>query len=232
MIIAGIAVEVQRKNIKHLHLYVKPPSSRAQRTEVTVAVSAPLFTSTKTIERFVQEKLPWIHKQIARVESQAQHERLEYVTGETLFVWGKPYQLLVTEGKRSALEIIGGTVVFTIRAKSTVEQKERLVREWYRGLLKAEAARLFSFWEEATGLRATSWQTKYMTSRWGTCNTKTGKVWLNVQLATKAPACLEYVTLHELVHLVERGHGVRFKALMDQYLPEWRKTRALLNGRI
>jgi predicted metal-dependent hydrolase len=123
-----------------------------------------------------------------------------------------------------------GTALLTTRSGSTSEQREKFVREWYREVLKAEIARLLPLWEERTGLKATGWQTKCMKTRWGSCNTKTGKIWLSVQLAQKAPACLEYVIVHELVHLAEKGHGKRFKSLMDRYLPLWREIRATMNN--
>jgi predicted metal-dependent hydrolase len=97
-------------------------------------------------------------------------------------------------------------------------------------LLKAEVERLLPKWEKITGLRATSWQTKYMTTHWGTCNTKTGKIWFNIQLAKKTPECLEYVILHELVHLVEKNHNERFINMMDNYMPMWREVKTTLNG--
>lgn len=96
--------------------------------------------------------------------------------------------------------------------------------------MKAEITKVLPKWEKITGLKAINWQTKYMTTRWGTCSTKTGKIWLNVQLAKKTPECLEYIILHELVHLIERHHNDRFVALMDEYMPMWKEVRATLNG--
>lgn len=124
----------------------------------------------------------------------------------------------------------GDKAVLTVRKESTAEQRESFIREWYRELLKSEVARLLPKWEKITSLKATSWQTKYMTTRWGTCNTKTGKIWVNLQLAKKTPECLEYIILHELVHLVEKKHNERFVLLMDRYMPMWREINVTLNG--
>lgn len=225
LIVSGIPVEVCKKRIKNMHLYVKPPDGR-------VVVSAPLCMSNKTIERFVKSKLAWIEKQRTKIQGRHYQVGREYKTGERLSVWGRPYLLQVEPGSRYTLELSEDTATarLTAREDSTVAQRERFVREWYREQLKTEIARLLPVWEKRMGLKASSWQTKYMTSRWGTCNTKVGRLWFNVQLAQKAPECLEYVVVHELAHLAEKGHGERFKAIMDTYLPTWRAIRATMNA--
>ena len=221
--ISGIPIEVCKKDIKNMHLYVKPPNGN-------VVVSAPLTMSDAAIERFVRTKASWIKKQVAKFDNQPRQSEREYVSGETLFVWGKRHYLQTEYGNKNSLVLSGDRAVLTVRKESTAEHRENFVREWYRELLKAEIARLLPKWEKATGLKATGWQTKYMTTRWGTCNTKTGKIWLNLQLAKKTPECLEYVILHELVHLVEKTHNERFVSLMDTYMPMWREVKTTLNG--
>jgi predicted metal-dependent hydrolase len=221
--ISGIPIEVCKKDIKNMHLYVKPPKGN-------VVVSAPLTMSDEAIERFVRTKASWIKKQVAKFDNQPRQSEREYVSGETLFVWGKRHYIQTEYGNKNSLVLSGDRAVLTVRKESTAEHRENFVREWYRELLKAEIARLLPKWEKATGLKATGWQTKYMTTRWGTCNTKTGKIWLNLQLAKKTPECLEYVILHELVHLVEKTHNERFVSLMDKYMPMWREVKTTLNG--
>lgn len=221
--ISGIPVEVYKKNIKNMHLYVKPPHG-------TVSVSAPLTMSDEAIERFVRTKVSWIKKQVAKFENQPRQTAREYVSGETLYVWGKQYYLQTEYGNKNSLVLAGDKAVLTVRKESTVEQRENFVREWYRTLLKEEINKKLPKWESKTGLKASGWQTKYMITRWGTCNTKTGKIWLNLQLAKKTPECLEYVILHELLHLVERKHNDRFISLMDKYMPMWREVKVTLNG--
>lgn len=220
--ISGIPIEIHKKKIKNIHLYVKPPNG-------SVTVSAPLRMSDEAIERFVRNKINWIKKHIAKFENQPRQTKREYVSGETLYVWGKQYYLQTEYGNRNMLALSGDRAVLTVRKESTIAQREKFVREWYRELLKAEIARLLPKWERITGLKASGWQTKYMTTRWGTCNTRTGKIWLNLQLAKKTPECLEYVILHELVHLVEKRHNERFASLMDKYMPMWREVKAALN---
>jgi predicted metal-dependent hydrolase len=206
-----------------MHLYVKPPDGH-------VTVSAPLSMSDVAIERFVRTKTTWIKKQIAKFDNQLRQSEREYISGETLYVWGKQYYFQTEYGNKNLLVLSGDKAVLTVRKESDVKQRERFVREWYRKLLKTEITRLLPKWEKTTGLKASGWQTKYMTTRWGTCNTKTGKIWLNLQLAKKTSECLEYVILHELIHLVEKKHDEKFVALMDKYMPMWREIKATLNG--
>jgi predicted metal-dependent hydrolase len=223
LIVAGIPIEVCKKNIKNMHLYVKPPDGH-------VTVSAPLAMSDVAIERFVRTRTSWIKKQVAKFDNQPRQSEREYVSGETLYVWGKQYYLQTEYGGKNALVLSGEKAILTVRKESTPEQRDNFVREWYRELLKAEIARLLPKWEKATGLKVSGWQTKYMTTRWGTCNTATRKIWLNLQLAKKTPECLEYIILHELVHLIEKKHDERFVTLMDRYMPMWREVKATLNG--
>lgn len=221
--ISGIPIEVCKKDIKNMHLYVKPPNGN-------VTVSAPLSMSDEAIERFVRTKASWIKKQVAKFDNQPRQSEREYVSGETLYVWGKQYYIQTKYGNKNSIVLSGDKAVLTVRKESTAEQRESFVREWSRESLKAEIGRLLTKWEKITGLKATGWQTKYMTTRWGTCNIKTGKIWLNLQLAKKTPECLEYVILHELVHLVEKSHNERFIMLMDKHMPMWREIKTTLNG--
>ena len=222
--IADISVEIVKKKIKNMHLSVLPPDGK-------VRVSAPLSMSDDAIAMFVRTKLGWIRKQQAKFEAQPRQSEREYVSGETLYVWGRQYFLQVEHSyKGNALVLDGNKAILTVRKESTAKQREAFVNEWYRSLLKAEVEKYLPKWEKITGLYCSSWQSKYMTTRWGTCNTNTRKIWLNLQLAKKPVECLEYVILHELVHLVEKGHGERFVALMDKFMSNWREVRKCLNS--
>ena len=223
MEISGIKIEVQKKNIKNLHLVVAPPEGR-------VRVSAPMYLSDESIAMFVRTKLGWIKKQQEKFKKQPRQTEREYVSGETLYVWGQQYFLRVDYSyKGNSLVLEGNEAILTVRKESTASQREAFVNEWYRALLKEKIETYLPRWEKITGLHCDSWQTKYMTTRWGTCNTNTGKIWLNLQLAKKPIECLEYVILHELTHLKVRNHSKEFVALMDQYMPYWREIKKLLN---
>ena len=179
---------------------------------------------------FVRTKLGWIKKQQEKFEKQPRQSEREYVSGETLYVLGQQYFLCVEYSyKGNSLVLSGNEAILTVRKESTASQRESFVNEWYRALLKEKIEMYLPKWENITGLHCDSWQTKYMTTRWGTCNTNTRKIWLNLQLAKKPIECLEYVILHELAHLKVRNHSKDFVAIMDQYMPYWRETKKLLN---
>ena len=221
--ISGIKIEIQKKNIKNLHLVVAPPDGK-------VRVSAPMHLSDESITMFVRTKISWIKKQQEKYKNQPRQSEREYVSGETLYVFGKQYYLRVEHSyKGNSLVLDGDEAILTVRKESTPKQRENFVNEWYRSLLKEKIEIYLPKWEGITGLQCSSWQTKYMTTRWGTCNTNTHKIWLNLQLAKKPLECLEYVILHELVHLRVSNHGKDFVNMMDQYMPYWRETRKLLN---
>lgn len=221
--IAEISVEIVKKNIKNMHLAVLPPDGR-------VRVSAPTTMSDEVIAMFVRTRLGWVRKQQAKFEAQPRQSEREYVSGETLYVWGRQYFLQVEYSyKGNSLILDGSKAILTVRKESTVSQREAFVNEWYRNLLKAEVEKLLSKWENITGLHCSGWQTKYMTTKWGTCNVKTGKIWLNLQLAKKPMECLEYVILHELAHLEVPNHSPTFVAILDGYMPYWREMKKQLN---
>ncbi|GMO32407.1 MAG: SprT family zinc-dependent metalloprotease [Termitinemataceae bacterium] len=225
MVVAGIEVRVQKKDIKNLHLYVKPPVG-------AVTVSAPLSMSEDAIERFVRTKVSWMRTQQAKFAGQLRQTQRQYVSGETLYLWGKQYFLSVDYGNRNALALDGNSAKLTVRKVSTALQRDSFVREWYREQLKAEITRLLPKWETTTGLHCDSWQTKYMTSKWGTCNIATRKIWFNLQLAKKPIECLEYIIVHELLHLRVKNHNAEFTALMDKFMPYWREVKNKLNAQI
>lgn len=222
--ISGIKIEVQKKNIKNLHLAVVPPDGM-------VRVSAPMHLSDESIAMFVRTKLGWIKKQQEKFAEQPRQTKREYVSGETLYVFGHQYFLRVEYSyKGNSLVLEGNEAILTVRKESTAKQRETFVNEWYRTLLKEKVKIYLPKWENITGLHCDSWQIKYMTTRWGTCNTNTRKIWLNLQLAKKPIECLEYVILHELAHLKVRNHSKDFVVIMDQYMPYWRDVKNTLNN--
>lgn len=222
----GIPIAITKKPIKNMHLYVKPPDGR-------VEVSAPLNLSDESIEMFIRTKIGWIKHQQEKFADQPRQTKREYVSGEAFYLWGVQYYLLVNySNKGNSLTLDGEKAILSVRKESTATQRENYVNEWYRAALKKEVERLLPKWEKTTGLYADSWQTKYMTTRWGTCNAQGKKIWLNLQLAKKPIECLEYVILHELAHLQEKSHNVAFVAIMDLYMPNWREIRKRLNNQI
>lgn len=224
VLISDIQVEIIKKDIKNMHLSVLPPDGK-------VRVSAPNNLSDESIIMFVKTKLGWIKKQQEKFELQPRQSEREYVSGETLYVWGHQYFLQVEYNqKKNSLVLEGNKAILSVRKESTAKQREKFVNEWYRSLLKTEVEKYLPKWEAITGLYCDSWQSKYMTTKWGTCNTSTRKIWLNLQLAKKPIECLEYVILHELAHLKVKNHGADFVAILDLHMPYWRECKKMLNN--
>ena len=224
--VAGIPVQVGKKAIKNLHLSVLPPDG-------TVRVSAPESLSDASIQMFVRAKIGWIRRQQEKFAEQPRQTARHFVSGETLYVWGRQYYLQVEHGGRAnALTLSGDKAILTVRRESTAARREAFVNEWYRALLKAEIAKRLPLWEARAGLSCSSWQTRYMTTRWGTCNPATGTIRLNLQLAKKPFVCLDYILLHELAHLKVKNHGKEFVAILDAHMPYWREIRRELNDAV
>jgi hypothetical protein len=219
--IDDLQIELIRKNIRSLRLTVYAPDGK-------VRVAAPLRMPASTIEEFVVARRGWIQKHQAKFAAREQPVALAYVSGETHFYQGKGYvlQVLPTLGRaRVVLREELGQLELHLPADSTAAQRAQLLTAWYRARLKAQLPDLLIKWEPIVGRQATSWGVKQMKTRWGTCNIRARRIWLNLELIKRPLPCLEYVVVHELVHLHERLHNARFWGLMDQFMPEWRKHR-------
>lgn len=225
IVVSGIPVEVHKKDIKNMHLAVKPPDGH-------VVLSAPKSMDDKAIEMYIRINLRWVKNQIEEFRSQPRSGKRQYVSGETIYFWGKQYFIkFVPNNKKNRLVLDGNTAILSMSKDSTVKQREKFIREQYRDKLKAVIEKLLPKWEQITGLHADSWQTKYMITRWGTCNAEAKKLWFNIQLAQKPVECLDFVILHELLHFHTRRHDALFVAYMDKYMPNWRDIRRELNDR-
>jgi predicted metal-dependent hydrolase len=223
--VGGVAVEVVRKPIKNLHLGVYPPNGR-------VRVAAPLSVSDEAVRLAVVERLAWVKRQKDRFAAQARQSRRDMVTGETHYYLGRRYRLRVIEHAGPPRVALRGTrsLDLYVRPGLTAEQRERILHDWYRARLKEAVPPILAKWEEALGVTVAAWGVRKMKTKWGSCNPETRRVWLNLELAKKPVQCLDYLILHELVHLLERRHTDRFTALMDRHLPDWRLRRDELNA--
>lgn len=223
IVISGIPIDVQKKNIKNMHLQVKPPDGH-------VVISSPLSVGDKAIEAYARTQLGFIKRAIAQFQDQPRASKRQYVSGETMYIWGKQYFLVFKpDNQKNSFEIQNQNIVLSMSAKSTVKQRDAYVKEEYRKILKEEIEKRLPKWEAQTGLKCDSWQTKYMVTKWGACSTDKKKLWFNLQLAQKPYACLDYIILHELTHLITRKHDATFIAHMDRYMPNWREIRKELN---
>lgn len=220
----GLTVDVVRKPIKNLHLGVYPPHGR-------VRVAAPEAVSDSAIRLAVVGKLGWIKRQRARFEAQSRQSEREMVNGETHHFLGQRYRLRIVERyERNEVRLGGnGWLEVVVRPGLTAAKREAVLGKWYRVQLSALAQPLVAKWEDVLGVRASHCGIKKMKTKWGSCNTESGRIWLNLELAKKPHQCLEYIVVHELAHLLERTHNERFTSIMDKALPTWRSHRSELN---
>ena len=223
--VSGIDVQVNKKNIKNMHLSVKPPLGK-------VVVSAPLLLSTKSIENFVRLNLGWIKKQQEKFINQPRMSARQYVSGETYYIFGKQFFLKFIPSKKRTFKIDGTKILLYMPENSSVENRQKFIREKFRKILIEQLERLIPKWEETTNLHCESFKTKYMTTRWGTCNSKAKRIWINLQMVEKPLECLEYIILHELIHLKISNHGKDFIEMMNQFMPDWKDRKNLLNTQI
>ncbi len=225
-VIAGIEVEITRKAIKNLYLYIKPPNG-------DVKVNVPWHLSRENAEKFILERREWIIKQQEMIRSHPQKVPEEFNDGDEIVLTGVKYQLLYTpkpaENQRFWIE--GDKLCLNCRPDEKIELRSAFVDYVYRCYLYDKIAALLPIWERRTGLFSSSWHIRDMKTRWGSCNTKTKRLCFNLQLVSKPVECLEYVLLHELVHIKVPNHGADFKAMMDVYMPEWRNIKKKLNNK-
>lgn len=220
----GIPIDVVRKKIKNLHLAVYPPTGR-------VRIATPLQLDDDAVRVFAISKLAWIKKHQANFEAQVRQSPREYVSGESHYFQGDRYLLNLIEApgaphvhirNRKQLDLY-------VRPGSDVAARQRVMTRWYREQLRTQILPLAEKWQAIIGVQADEWQIKQMKTRWGTCNIEARRIWLNLELAKKPEHCLEYIIVHELVHLLERHHNARFSVLMSQSMPHWRIYKEELN---
>ena len=217
-------MEVVRKPIKNLHLSVHPPEGR-------VRVSGPSRVDDEAVRLAVVSKLRWIRRHQKTFADQPRQSQREMVSGESHYFMGRRYRLRVLEHNSPIRVSRNGNSELTmqVRPGTSRDKREQLLNDWYRQHMKSLVPGLISRWQPVIGVHVADWGIKKMKTRWGSCNVQDHRVWLNLELAKKPPHCLEYVLVHEMVHLLERHHNDRFKALMDEFMPQWRLYRDELN---
>ena len=220
----GTPVEVVRKDIKNLHVGVYPPSGR-------VRVAAPLRLDDEAVRAAVASRLGWIRRQQDEFARQDRQSKREFVSGESHYFEGRRYRLDVAEfdGPPMVRILNNTTMMLSVRPGSDRDVREAVLDRWYRSQLRGRLPALVSKWEPKIGARASEVRIKKMKTLWGSCNKDARRIWLNLELAKKQASCLEYIVVHELVHLIERSHNNRFSDLMGSHMPQWRLHRDLLN---
>ena len=222
--VGDLVVDVVRKNIKHLHLAVYPPVGR-------IRVAVPLRVNDEAVRLAIITRLAWINRHKRKFAGQERQSAHEYVSGESHYFQGRRYRLNVVYQDGPAHVVLRNkrTIDLFVRQGSDAAQRERVLRAWYRRQLKALIPSLVAKWESTIAVRVAEWGVKKMKTKWGVCNIKARRIWLNLELAKRPIQCLEYVIVHELVHLQERLHNERFMELMDKVMPHWRQRREELN---
>lgn len=220
--IGNIKLDLQRKPIQNLHISVLPPEGK-------VRVSAPLKLSDTAIRMAVVKRLAWIRQQQADFAAQPRQSEREMCTGETHYLWGRGYRLDLVQAAGSSVKLKGCKIVLSCRKDITPEKRQIILQDWYRTILRKRVEPLIQQWQERIGVTVSFVGIKRMKTKWGSCNPNTGRIWLNLELVKKPPECLEFIIVHELVHLLERHHNERFKELMHMHLPKWPEYRRTLS---
>lgn len=221
--LGDIAADVVLKDIKHVHLSVHPPTGR-------VRISAPRRMSLDRIRLFAIAKLGWIKQQQKRLRAQERESRREYLDRESHHVWGRRVLLKVIEEHATpTVQLRHATLLLRVRPGAREAARGALLAAWHRQLLREAVPPLVKAWEPRLSVTVNGFYVREMKTKWGSANPSAGTIRLNTELVKKPRECLEYVVVHEMVHLLERTHGSRFVALMDRFMPAWRDTRALLN---
>ena len=222
--ISNIRVDIVRKDIKNMHLAVYPPTGR-------VRIAVPLRVDEEAVRLFAISKLGWIKRHQNKFKKQARQTPREYVERESHYFQGKRYLLRIKETDGAGYVYINGKTYIDLYVKgdATLEYRRNLLNEWYRKELKKIIPAIIDRWERKMRISVTDWGVKQMKTKWGSCNIQAKRIWLNLELAKKPVQCLEYIIVHEMVHLLERNHNDRFRSLMDQYLPNWQQLKDELN---
>ncbi len=221
--LGNITIEVEQKDIKNIHLSVYPPDGN-------VKIAAPERMELDTIRVFAINKLKWIKKQQETFRNQEREAPREYLSKESHYFQGKRYLLKITEQDAKPKVVLKHSEIeLFIRPNTSKEKRKEILDEWYREQLKNTVPKLIKKWENKIGVKINEFGIKKMRTKWGTCNTEAKRIWLNLELAKKPAECLEYIIVHELLHLLERSHNEKFMKYMNKFMPKWRFYRDELN---
>lgn len=224
MILNGIDIEIERKPIKNLHLAVYPPDGR-------VHISAPESYTDERIRLFLLRKWLWITQKRKETTSYIIQDERQYISGEAHYFKGRLYRLKVIRDNSCTyhIEIQGDYINVYVYERTTKENIANLLWNWYKEQLTPTIGKYVDKWERILGVKVAGWTIQQMQSSWGKCHKDTGRIMFNLQLAKKPLNCIEYIVAHELTHLIEQNHTDRFHHILGTYLPDWQRTKELLN---
>jgi predicted metal-dependent hydrolase len=222
--IGEIAIEMARKDVKHVHLSVYPPDGR-------VSLVAPTTTRIEVARAYAISKLAWIRDQQAKLRAQERETPRQLVERESHHVWGRRYLLTIVEAdEKPSVLLSHRTVTLRVRPGSSAEKRAEVMHDWHRQLLHEAVPPLIAKWEAKLSIRVKGYYLQRMKTKWGGCNHREGNIRLNTELVKKPKDLVEYVVVHEMLHLIEPTHSARFVALLDEHYPSWREARVELNA--
>lgn len=219
-----ITVAVTRKDIKHVHLSVYPPAGH-------VTLVAPAGTRLEVARAYAISKLGWIRDQRTRLRSQARENRRAFIERESHYLWGRRYLLTIAwKDMKPNVRLSHRKITLTVRPGSKAAKREQVIHDWHKALLHEAIPPLIRKWEAKLGVMVSAYFLQRMKTKWGSCNHRAGNIRLNTELVKKPKDLLEYVVVHEMLHLIEPTHSERFVALLTKHYPTWREARAELNA--
>jgi len=225
MKISNLEIETVRKKIKNIHLGVYPPNGK-------IRVAVPEETNEEQIRLLVISKMPWIKRQQKKFNQYQRQSKREYLTGESHYFFGKRYILNVIEDKniKPQIRIKNKERIDMYINKNHYSKKERLFDRFYRTELKKIIDLFREKWEGILGVKANELKIKRMKTKWGSCNSENKRIWINLELSKKPLDCVEYVLVHEMIHLLERTHTEKFREILNKNLPKWNHSKDKLNS--
>src|SRR5690606_17034918 len=220
--IGEVEIAVTFKAIKNLHLSVHPPDGH-------VTIASPEFYPLERVKIYAATKLGWIKKEQKKFREQARESERLMINRESHYLFGERYLLDVQAGKRNSVRLNGKKMVLTVTDTADKNLKQRVLYRYYRLELRKRLETYIGVYAQKMTLNPPPFKIRVMKTKWGSCAVNSERLWFNIELAKKPLECIEYVVVHELVHLLERHHNKRFVLLMDQYFPSWRTQKRVLN---
>lgn len=222
MRINNYEVEINKKQVKNINLKVYP--------DLKIKASVPENMDMEKVERMINSKEDWIKNQLKRYKEQKRITKRDYVSGENHYLNGKRYILKVYNSNTTSIKIENSkTIGMYISKSSSIEKREKLMHNFYRQNLEKKLNTFVPKWEDKIGVKANNYTIRKMKNKWGSCNIEKKEINFNLELAKKKDSEIQYVVIHELLHLVEPNHNDNFRNLLYKYCPKWENYDETLN---
>ena len=218
------SVDIVRKQIKHIYF-------RVCHTKKRIRISAPSRISRAMLENAIQSKKAWLIRQVNARKTRTPVSRPSYLSRESVRFKGKPYKIRVHRSGKQPPGIVlkDSYLILSLKNRQTRDNTAFYVEAWLRKELAKAIRHLVEKWESRMSVQVSEYRIRKMKTRWGSCNVTAGRIWLNAALIHFPMEYLEYVVVHEMVHLLERRHNQRFRQYMDTFMPHWRRLEQEMN---